>query len=95
MHKNLSRTNLLLKSGGLFSAIINQPQSSILAIGSIQKIPIYENNELRAANILKSTLSADHRVLDGAIAAKLLKDFSDIIEDPFQIWLSSNDLEII
>jgi len=91
----ISISNLGMFGINEFSAIINQPQSSILAIGSIQKIPLYENDELRAVNILKSTLSADHRVLDGAIAAKLLKDFSDIIEDPFQIWLSSNDLEII
>ena len=46
-------------------------------------------------NILKSTLSVDHRVLDGAVAAKLLKDFNDIIENPFELWLHSEDMEII
>ena len=46
-------------------------------------------------NILKSTLSVDHRAVDGAVAAKLLKDFNDIIENPFEIWMDSNDLEII
>ena len=40
-------------------------------------------------------LSGDHRVLDGAVAAKLLKDFNDIIQNPFKIWLHSDDLEII
>ena len=44
---------------------------------------------------MKSTISADHRALDGAVAAKLLKDFNDILEDPFQIWLNSLDMEVI
>ena len=46
-------------------------------------------------NILKSTLSADHRVLDGAVAGKFLKDFNDIIENPYSLWLSSSDMEVI
>ena len=46
-------------------------------------------------NTLKSTLSADHRVLDGAVAGKLLRDFNDIIEDPFEIWIKSSDMEIL
>ncbi len=78
-----------------FSAIINPPQSSILAVGSIKKTPSIVNNEIKIANILKSTLSADHRVLDGAIAGKLLKDFNDIIEDPFNLWLMSDDMKVI
>ena len=78
-----------------FSAIISPPQASILAIGKIIKKPIVENNEIKVGNTLKSTLSADHRVLDGAVAAKLLKDFNDIIENPFEIWMKSNDMEII
>ena len=46
-------------------------------------------------NTLKSTLSADHRVLDGVVAAKLLNDFNDIIENPFDLWLQSKDMEVI
>ena len=78
-----------------FSAIINPPQSSILAVGAIRKVPSVENDTVVITNKLKSTLSADHRVLDGAVAAKLLKDFNDIIEDPFNLWLMSNDMKII
>ena len=78
-----------------FSAIINPPQSSILAVGAIRKVPSVENDSVVISNKLKSTLSADHRVLDGAVAAKLLKDFNDIIEDPFNLWLMSNDMKII
>ncbi len=78
-----------------FAAIISPPQSSILAVGKIITKPIVVNDEVVAGNTLKSTLSADHRVLDGAVAGKLLKDFNDIIEDPFEIWIKSSDMEIL
>ena len=54
-----------------------------------------EGKEIKIVSILKSTLSADHRVLDGSVAAKLLKDFHDIIENPFDLWLQSKDMEVI
>ena len=57
--------------------------------------PIVVDDEVIVGNTLKSTLSADHRVLDGAVAGKLLKDFNDIIEDPFEIWIKSSDMEIL
>ena len=78
-----------------FSAIISPPQASILAVGKIIKKPIVLNDSVKVGHTLKSTLSADHRVLDGAVAGKLLKDFNDIIEDPFEIWMNSNDMEVI
>ena len=78
-----------------FAAIISPPQSSILAIGKIIKKPVVVDNEVTIGNTLKSTLSADHRVLDGAVAGKLLRDFNDIIEDPFEIWIKSSDMEVI
>ena len=78
-----------------FAAIISPPQSSILAIGKIIKKPIVVDDEVVVGNTLKSTLSADHRVLDGAVAGKSLKDFNDIIEDPFEIWMKSSDMEIL
>ena len=91
----ISISNLGMYGIKEFSAIINSPQSSILAIGAIQKVPKEKNNELKFVNLLTSTLSADHRILDGAVAAKLLKDFNDIIENPFQLWLQSNDMEVL
>lgn len=91
----ISISNLGMFGISNFSAIINPPQSSILAVGTIKKTPHVVNDEVRVVNILKSTLSADHRVLDGAIAGKLLKDFHDIIENPFSLWLQSDDMEII
>ncbi len=91
----ISISNLGMYGINEFAAIINPPQSSILAVGLIQKLPIVRGKEIVIVNILKSTLSADHRVLDGAVAAKLLKDFHDIIENPFDLWLQSKDMEVI
>ena len=91
----ISISNLGMFGISEFSAIINPPQSSILAVGTIKKTPIIINDEIKISNILKSTLSADHRALDGAVAGKLLKDFNDIIEDPFDLWLKSSDMELI
>ena len=78
-----------------FKAIINPPQSSIIAVGSILKKPVVNKDKIEIGFTMKSTISADHRALDGAVAAKLLKDFNDILEDPFQIWLNSLDMEVI
>ena len=78
-----------------FQAIINPPQSSIIAIGSIVEKAIVSSGVIEVGHSMKSTISADHRSLDGAVAAKLLKEFNDILEDPFQIWLNSIDMEVI
>ncbi len=91
----ISLSNLGMYGISEFTAIINPPQSSILSVGSIQKTTKVNENKIEIVNILKSTLSADHRVLDGAVAAKLLKDFHDIIENPFDLWLQSKDMEVI
>ena len=73
----------------------NRKQHNLHLVGAIKKYPSVVNGEIQIVNILKSTLSADHRVLDGAIAGKLLKDFHDIIENPFNLWLMSNDMEVL
>ena len=91
----ISISNLGMFGISEFSAIINPPQSSILAVGAIKKKPFIVDEEVKVANILKSTLSADHRILDGAVAGKLLKDFHDIVENPFSLWLMTNDMKVI
>ena len=68
-----------------FSAIINPPQSSILAVGAIRKVPSVENDSVVISNKLKSTLSADHRVGDGAEAAILLKEIQRNLENPLHL----------
>ncbi len=65
-----------------FSAVINPPQGSILAVGSGEKRPIVINNEISIATIMTVTLSCDHRVVDGAVGAQLLSEFKNFIENP-------------
>ena len=68
-----------------FIAIINPPESAALAIGAIMKVPVADNNDIKIGNIANMTLSADHRVVDGAEAAEFLRDFKNILENPEQI----------
>ena len=90
----ISLSNLGMYGISEFGAIINSPQSCILAIGEAKKQVVVENDKIKSATIMKSTLSCDHRVLDGSIGANLLNDFNDIIENPFEIWLESKDMKL-
>ncbi len=65
-----------------FSAIINTPQSAILAIGASNQRPVVINNQIVIANMMDVTLSSDHRVVDGAVGAAFLKEFKRFIENP-------------
>ncbi len=68
-----------------FSAIINPPQSSILAVGAVHDAPVVDQGMLRAGSVLCVTLSADHRAVDGTTAAEWMKAFVALIEHPVQI----------
>jgi pyruvate dehydrogenase E2 component (dihydrolipoamide acetyltransferase) len=68
-----------------FSAIINPPQSSIIAVGAVHDVPVVEQGELRVGSVLRVTLSADHRAVDGTTAAEWMKAFVGLIEHPVQI----------
>ena len=70
-----------------FSAIINPPQSAILAVGAGAKRPVVKDNALAIATVMTVTLSVDHRVVDGALAATWLKAFKGIVEDPLSLML--------
>jgi pyruvate dehydrogenase E2 component (dihydrolipoamide acetyltransferase) len=65
-----------------FDAVINPPQSSILAIGRAEKRAIVKDDALQIATMMSVTLSVDHRVIDGALGAELLAAFKAFIEDP-------------
>lgn len=82
---NFSLSNLGMYGIDSFSAIINPPQSGILAIGSIIKKPLVINNEIKITSCMTCKLSGDHRVIDGAVGAKLLKEFKSIIENPIKM----------
>jgi pyruvate dehydrogenase E2 component (dihydrolipoamide acetyltransferase) len=70
-----------------FSAIINPPQAAILAISAGQQRPVVKDGALAIATVMTVTISVDHRVIDGALAAEWLGVFKGIVEDPLQMML--------
>lgn len=81
-------SNLGMLGATEFTAIINPPHSGILAVGAATRRPIAtEDGELAVGTVMTVTLSADHRVLDGAVAARWLAAFVDRIENPIGILL--------
>jgi pyruvate dehydrogenase E2 component (dihydrolipoamide acetyltransferase) len=70
-----------------FAAIINPPQAGILAIAAAEKRPVVKGNELAIATVMTATLSVDHRVIDGALAAEFVSAFKAIVEDPLSLML--------
>jgi pyruvate dehydrogenase E2 component (dihydrolipoamide acetyltransferase) len=65
-----------------FTAIINSPDSCILAVGSIVQKPVVKNGEIVPGNTMKVTLSCDHRAVDGATGAEFLQTFKALMENP-------------
>jgi pyruvate dehydrogenase E2 component (dihydrolipoamide acetyltransferase) len=65
-----------------FTAVINPPQAAILAIGAGEERAVVRDGQLAVATMMTATLSSDHRVIDGATAARFMKVFKDIVENP-------------
>ena len=70
-----------------FAAIINPPQSAILAVGAGTQRPVVKDGALAIATVMTCTLSVDHRVVDGALGAEWLAAFKTIVEDPLSLML--------
>lgn len=70
-----------------FTAIINPPDSCILAVGKIAEVPAVVNGEIKIANRLKLTLSCDHRVVDGATGAKFLQTLQSLLQEPIRMMI--------
>ncbi|MBK7897491.1 MAG: dihydrolipoamide acetyltransferase family protein [Candidatus Promineifilaceae bacterium] len=70
-----------------FVAIINPPHAAILAVGSAKQVPVVVNGELTIGTRMKATLSADHRVTDGAEAAQYMQTLKGILEDPLRLLI--------
>ena len=68
-----------------FTAIINPPDACILAVGTIKQSAIFEGDVPKPVNIMKVTLSCDHRVVDGATGAAFLQTFKGFLEDPMKM----------
>ncbi|HKF36981.1 MAG TPA: dihydrolipoamide acetyltransferase family protein [Ktedonobacteraceae bacterium] len=70
-----------------FTAVINPPESAILAVGSITPTPVVVDGQVVVRDRMKVTLSSDHRALDGAIAARFLQEVKRLLEEPFGLLL--------
>ena len=70
-----------------FTAIVNPPDSCILAVGGIKQVPIVKDGEICPGNTMKVTLSCDHRVVDGATGAAFLQTFKGYLENPVTMLL--------
>ena len=81
----ISVTNLGMYGTDEFYAIINPPQSMILAVGAAKKKPVVKDDQIVPATVINFTLSVDHRSIDGALAAEWLAAFSKRFENP--MWM--------
>lgn len=70
-----------------FTAVINPPQAAILAVGGVNDAPVVKNGQVVPGKVMKLTLSADHRVIDGMEAAKFLKEVQKFLENPVSLLL--------
>ncbi|HTY36265.1 MAG TPA: pyruvate dehydrogenase complex dihydrolipoamide acetyltransferase [Bacteroidota bacterium] len=70
-----------------FAAIVNPPEGGILAVGTIVEKPVVKSGHIVVGHTMKMTLSADHRIIDGAVAARFLQDLKKIMENPASLVL--------
>jgi pyruvate dehydrogenase E2 component (dihydrolipoamide acetyltransferase) len=70
-----------------FTAIINPPDSCILAIGGIAQVPVVKNGAVVPGNVMKVTLSCDHRVVDGATGSAFLQTLKGLLEEPLRMMV--------
>jgi pyruvate dehydrogenase E2 component (dihydrolipoamide acetyltransferase) len=70
-----------------FTAVINPPEVGILALGKIKELPVIIDGMFVARPLIIATLSVDHRVVDGIIAARFLTTFKELLENPFRLTI--------
>jgi len=70
-----------------FTAVINPPEGGILAIGAMAPKPVVRENEIAIRQTMRVTMSCDHRVIDGAVGAKFLQTFKQIMENPLYLFV--------
>jgi len=70
-----------------FTAVINPPESAILAVGSITPTPVVVDGQVVVRDRMKVTLSSDHRAIDGATAARFLQEIKRLLEEPLGVLL--------
>ena len=70
-----------------FTAIVNPPAACILAVGAIQTIPVVRDGAIVPGQVMKVTLSCDHRAVDGAVGAAFLQTLKDLLESPLKMFV--------
>jgi len=80
-------SNLGMFGAREFAAIINPPQAAIVALGKGEQRPVVKDGALAIATMMSATLSADHRIVDGAVSAQYMSVFKQLIEDPLGMLL--------
>ena len=73
-----------------FTAIVNPPDACILAVGGISQVPVVKNGQIVPGNVMKVTLSCDHRVVDGAVGSAFLNTFKNYMENPILLLGAQN-----
>ncbi len=81
-------SNLGMFGADEFIAIINPPEAAILAVGAATRRPVVVDDAIRIATVMKATLSVDHRVADGAQAARFLQAFRKLLENPVNLLVN-------
>lgn len=84
---SLTLSNLGMHGVREFAAIINPPQSVILAAGAVVRQPVVDGEDIRVGHVMSLTLSADHRVVDGALGARFLSTVKQFLENPIELIL--------
>jgi pyruvate dehydrogenase E2 component (dihydrolipoamide acetyltransferase) len=87
MGSTFSVSNLGMFDVTEFTAIINPPESAILAVGGVRQVPVVADGRLEIGHRMKLTLSSDHRVIDGALAAQFLGEIRRLLENPVSLLL--------
>ncbi|MBC7217150.1 MAG: 2-oxo acid dehydrogenase subunit E2 [Candidatus Caldatribacterium sp.] len=80
-------SNLGMFGVDAFTAIINPPESAILACGAIKKRPVFDGKDIVPLSVMELTLSCDHRLIDGAQAAQFMQFLKTLLEEPFALMV--------
>ena len=70
-----------------FTAVINPPHATILAVGTSEERPVVHSGKIEIAHMMSVTLSCDHRAIDGALGAELIGAFKQLIENPVMMMV--------
>lgn len=89
MGATFSISNLGMFGIDEFTAVINPPEAAILAVGAMKSRPIVREDQIEIHQMMRVTMSCDHRMVDGAVGAQFLQTFKQILENPLYLFLGS------